>query len=81
MLMARSLDELGQTKTTDRLLAHAETYKGSWNKKIAEQRSTLREKLPLFDRLPARPVYLGLGAALLIAAAATVFMRRRQAHA
>lgn len=81
MLMARSLDELGQTRTADKLLAHAEAYEGSWNMKIAEQRSALREKLPLFDRLPANLLYYGLAAVLLFAGAATLLIRRRQAHA
>ena len=80
MHMAQSLDELGQTKTADRLLANAETYDGSWDKKIAEQRSKLREKLPLLDRLPENLVYYVLIAVVLIAAGATLIVRRRQAY-
>ena len=77
--MAQSLDALGQTKTADRLLANAQTYDGSWGKKISEQRSQLRAKLNLVDRLPANMPYYLLFTILLLAVITYMMSRLRRA--
>lgn len=77
--LATSLDALGQTAEADRLLSHALTaFKGSWNKKIDDQREALRERLSPFERLSASflPYVLLLGLLLLSFGAYTAFRRR-----
>ncbi len=77
--LAQSLDTLGQTKTADRILANAQTYDGSWEKRISERRGELRARLSLIDRLPENtPDYLLL-TVLLLAAATFMMVRRRRA--
>ncbi len=77
MSLAQSLDALGQTKTADRILAYAQTQDGSWDKKIADQRDQLRQKLSLFDRLPANTGYFLLVALVALAVAAGLIARRQ----
>lgn len=77
MLLAQSLDELGEIRTADRVLANALTYDGSWDKKISDQRNKLRQKLSVFHRMPANTGYYLLAAILLLAAVATFVVRRR----
>ena len=77
MSLAQSLDALGQTKTADRILAYAQTQDGSWDQKIADQRDQLRQKLSLFDRLPANTGYFLLVALVALAVAAGWIARRQ----
>ncbi|HMB48454.1 MAG TPA: hypothetical protein VKN63_09280 [Afifellaceae bacterium] len=78
--MAKSLDAMGQPAQADRLLSYAlSTYQGSWNEKIIAQRSALRQKLGLFERLPAATLYIAAAALLFLLAGAFQFVRRRTA--